>query len=149
MEPALNHHQQYLIEEFAEAYLARRLARHDLLKRVLLITGSIPATASVLLALGCGDDSGVDQEPAGAPTIAGAPAPSPTASAGIGPSVSPTDPAIDAAPYYGSVRLLDQLGQTQLAVLAIYGGNDPVKGAILQGIGGGARVSRGLPGSPG
>ncbi len=86
----MNPHQRYLIEEFVEDYRDRRLGRRDLLRRVLLITGSIPATASILTALGCGgnddDDDAVDT-PAAASTA--------TASTGTSSPApgSPTDPA--------------------------------------------------------
>src|SRR3972149_5146659 len=50
----LDHHQRYLVEEFAADYLARRMSRRDLLRRALQVTGSVPLTASVLFALGCG-----------------------------------------------------------------------------------------------
>ena len=88
----LQHHQRYVIEEFAEAYQERRLNRRDLLRRVLLVTGSVPATASVLFALGCGD-SADDGEPAvsSEPTAA----PVQTTAAGIGPGVPENDPAIE------------------------------------------------------
>lgn len=58
----LSHHQRYLVEEFAEAYLENRLSRRELLHRSLLITGSISLTALTLTALGCG--SGPDNEEA-------------------------------------------------------------------------------------
>src|SRR4026207_683009 len=54
MIPDMNGHQKYLIEEFAEDYKQNTLNRRDLLKRVLMITGSVTATASVLTILGCG-----------------------------------------------------------------------------------------------
>jgi carboxymethylenebutenolidase len=86
----LHHHQQYVIEEFAEEYQARRLARRDLLKRVLMVTGSIPTTASVLFALGCGD-SADDEDLPPEPTVP----PVSTTAAGVGPNiVMETDPAI-------------------------------------------------------
>ncbi len=88
----LYHHQTYVIDEYAEAYQEHRLGRRDLLRRVLMITGSVPLTASVLLALGCGD-SDDDAEPVATATTA----PSPTTAAGVGPGVSPADPAIEAA----------------------------------------------------
>ena len=87
----LHHHQTYVIEEFAEDYHERRLGRRDLLRRVLMVTGSVPITASVLLALGCGD-SADDQEPAATATAA----PPPTSAAGTPPGTSPTDPALEA-----------------------------------------------------
>jgi hypothetical protein len=47
---------RYLVEEFAEEYRDGRLNRRELLRRVLLITGSAAVTANVLLALGCGTE---------------------------------------------------------------------------------------------
>jgi carboxymethylenebutenolidase len=83
----LHHHQTYVIEEYAEAYQERRLGRRDFVRRVLMITGSVPLTASALLALGCGD-SGDDEEPeTTAPTAAAAQ----TSSAGTQAGTSPTD----------------------------------------------------------
>jgi carboxymethylenebutenolidase len=88
----LHPHQTYVIEEFAEDYLNHRLARRDLLHRVLMITGSVPVTASVLFALGCGDSD----EEAKAPAATQAPAATATLAAGTPAGVSETDPAIDA-----------------------------------------------------
>ncbi len=97
----MNGHQRYLIEEFAEEYLENRLSRRDLLKRVLLITGSVAVTATVLTELGCsggGDDGGATAtagvSPTGAATTTGAP--TPPAAAGSGITVPPDDPAVRA-----------------------------------------------------
>jgi carboxymethylenebutenolidase len=84
----LNPHQVYLLEEFAEDYLERRLSRRDLIHKALLITGSVPLAATSLLALGCGDS---DED---AETAATQPPPSPTI--GAGGSVAEDDPAIQA-----------------------------------------------------
>ena len=56
----LNHHQRYLLAEFAEDYLQCAISRRELLRRSLLATGSISLTAATLFALGCssGDDDG-------------------------------------------------------------------------------------------
>jgi carboxymethylenebutenolidase len=97
----LGHHQMYLIEEFAEDYLHKQLARRDLVKRVLLITGSVPLTASVLFSLGC-SGGGSDTKPAAtassggaaAPTVAAPPTAVPTP---VGPNVAENDPAISAS----------------------------------------------------
>lgn len=125
----LNAHQRYLIEEFADEYHERRLSRRDLLKRVLLITGSVPFTASILATLGCGPGS----EQAAATTSPGATASEPPATATLppaatpapatptqaaarpatGPGVSPTDPAIQA----GDIRF-DGPASALLAYLA-------------------------------
>lgn len=90
---ALNVYQRYVVEEFAESYREREMPRRELLRRVMLVTGSVPLTASVLLALGCGDS---DDEPTVAEATAGpteAPATPPPPS-GPGVTVQPGDPAI-------------------------------------------------------
>ncbi len=50
--PEMHDMQRYLVEEFAEEYLEGRMSRRDLLRRVLLMTGSAAVTASALTALG-------------------------------------------------------------------------------------------------
>lgn len=57
----MNENQRYFVEEFAEDYLAGRMNRRDLLRRVVLITGGAATAATALLALGCGSKS---QQPA-------------------------------------------------------------------------------------
>jgi len=86
---SLDAYQRYLVEEFAQDYLARRMSRRDLLRRALQVTGSVPLTASVLFALGCGGGS----EPEPTPTATPAPQPTPTATAAAG-RVPENDPAI-------------------------------------------------------
>jgi len=80
----LDEHKIYLLGEFAEDYLERRMSRRELLRRALLVTGSVPLAATSLLALGCGD-SGSETSPAAtqAPATA-APTQAPAAtSAGV------------------------------------------------------------------
>jgi carboxymethylenebutenolidase len=102
----LNVYQRYFVEEFADDYKEQRLSRREMLRKVLYVTGSVPLTASVLLALGCGDSSN-DKAPAGvstAPTTAPAATQpvaaatalpgTPPAATGAGVTVQPTDPAI-------------------------------------------------------
>ncbi len=52
----MNEYQRYLIEEFAEEYQERRMSRRDLVRRAVLIMGSVPAGMAALAAAGCGDD---------------------------------------------------------------------------------------------
>ncbi len=96
----LHPHQTYVIEEFAEEYLAQRMQRRDLLRRTLAITGSVSVTAATLLALGCSDSKNNGGTPAATATKGAAatqaPAPTATLAAGQPPGVSETDPAIDA-----------------------------------------------------
>ena len=56
----LDEHKMYLLGEFAEEYLEHHLSRRDLLRRALLVTGSIPLAATSLFALGCGDSDDDD-----------------------------------------------------------------------------------------
>ena len=104
--PTLNPHQDYLITEFAKDYLESQMSRRDMLRRVLLITGTIPGTAALMFSLGCGtaaDDknrtptatasaSGAapsTSTPARAATATGTPAP------GATPGVAAADPTIE------------------------------------------------------
>jgi carboxymethylenebutenolidase len=59
----MNDIEQYFVEEFAEEYQKGRMSRRDLLRRVLLITGSAPLAAGALLAVGCGAKSGGQPSP--------------------------------------------------------------------------------------
>ena len=45
---------RYLIEDEIEEFQMIHISRREMVKRVLIITGSMPATASILLAAGCG-----------------------------------------------------------------------------------------------
>jgi carboxymethylenebutenolidase len=95
----LNPHQQYLLEEFAEDYLARQMSRRDMIRRSLYATGSVALTATTLFALGCG--SGDDDTGAGASATPTTTAPevttAPTTAAGGPPgAVAENDPAITA-----------------------------------------------------
>jgi carboxymethylenebutenolidase len=89
---ALYHHQAYVIEEFAEAYRERRLARRALLRRALMVTGSIPLTASVLFALGCGNSDDGDE-----PVLTATTAAAPASTAGTQAGTAAGDPALEAA----------------------------------------------------
>ncbi|HEY7295523.1 MAG TPA: dienelactone hydrolase family protein [Dehalococcoidia bacterium] len=50
--PEMHDLQRYLVEEFTDAYLEGHMSRRDLLRRVLLMTGSAAVTASALGSLG-------------------------------------------------------------------------------------------------
>ena len=97
----LNAYQRYLVEEFAEEYLERRMSRRDLLRRAVLVTGSIPAAATALAALGCGPGSKTGDEPSVTPSASGGgqtpaaspPSTTPTATAATPVSTASTQPA--------------------------------------------------------
>ncbi|MEP7215382.1 MAG: dienelactone hydrolase family protein [Anaerolineaceae bacterium] len=52
----MNEYQRYLMEEFADEYRERSMSRRDLLRRAVLIMGSVPAGLAALAAVGCGGD---------------------------------------------------------------------------------------------
>jgi len=87
---SLNHHQRYLLEEFAEHYFQRSMSRRDLLRRSLLATGSIALTATTLFALGCSSDQSEETSPTAIATAAsnGSPA-APAATGGTAATASP------------------------------------------------------------
>jgi len=71
---------RYLIEEEIEEYQENHISRREMMRRVLIITGSVPMTASILLAAGCGA-SATPTTAAVAPTTAAPTAAAPTAAA--------------------------------------------------------------------
>ncbi len=86
----MNTYQQYLIEEFADDYRERTMSRRELLKRAVLIMGSVPAGLSALAAVGCGGDDDEDTEEA---TQALSSRTTPTTPAGESPTAVATTPA--------------------------------------------------------
>ena len=66
----LDYLQRYLIEEVVEDYKEAQIPRREMVRRVLLMTGSIPATASILLAMGCGPGPAPTATPTRAAAVA-------------------------------------------------------------------------------
>ena len=94
--PSLNHHQRYLIEEFAEDYQRHTMSRRELLRRSLLVTGSLTLTAATLLVLGCSSSDPEPEQTTGDATATPdvPPQPTPTAApSSVG--VAEDDPAIE------------------------------------------------------
>jgi len=101
LDEKLNPHQTYLIEEFADEYNEQHMSRRDMMRRVLLITGSVPMTAFALSTLGCGTAEADKTRASVSPTSTMI---TPTAAAtftrptvATTPGVSPTDPLIEVA----------------------------------------------------
>jgi carboxymethylenebutenolidase len=68
---------RYLIEEEIEEYQENHISRREMIRRVLIITGSVPTTASILLAAGCGaSPTATTAAPTAAATVAASAAPS-------------------------------------------------------------------------
>ncbi|MFN8514345.1 MAG: dienelactone hydrolase family protein [Chloroflexia bacterium] len=61
---------RYLIEEEIEEFQMNHISRREMVKRVLIITGSVPATASILLAAGCGASPTATPAASAAPSAA-------------------------------------------------------------------------------
>lgn len=104
LDEKLNPHQTYLIEEFADEYNEQHMSRRDMMRRVLLITGSVPMTAFALTTLGCGTAEADKTRAAASPTTApSTPTAAPTATPFVRPAVattpgvSPTDPGVEVA----------------------------------------------------
>ncbi len=84
---------RYLIEEEIEEFQENHISRREMIRRVLIITGSIPTTASILLAAGCSTGAAT---PTTAPVVA-------TTAASTAPTVAATAAASTAAtPAAGS-----------------------------------------------
>ena len=86
-----NDHQRYLIEEFVEAYQGRAMSRRELLRRSLLVTGSLAMTASTLLLLGCGADDSEPEPQASEATAPPEASAEPAATASASPTGVPED----------------------------------------------------------
>jgi carboxymethylenebutenolidase len=78
---------RYLIEEEIEEFQENHISRREMVRRVLIITGSVPATASILLAAGCGSS----------PSAAASAAPASAAAASAAASAAPRSAAPSAA----------------------------------------------------
>src|SRR5688500_5331872 len=70
------------------------MSRRDLLRRAVSVTGSVGLAAAALIALGCGSE---DAEPGASATRAAPAEPTAFPTASTGPTVSPTDAAIQAS----------------------------------------------------
>ena len=87
----MNEYQHYLIQEFADEFNEGNMTRRQLLRRAVLIMGSVPAGMSALAMFGCGGDDDDEAEDAAntpetttqtAPAIAPPTASSPTSGTG-------------------------------------------------------------------
>ena len=87
--------QRYVIEEHFEDYVARRISRRELLKRVSYITGGVAASLAALSALGCNVDQprALATGAAGSPTTTtNPPSPQPNVPYATPPSSATTNP---------------------------------------------------------
>ena len=134
----MNEFQRYLVEEFVEDYQERRLSRREALKLIASITGSLIAAHTFLAACAPSPQTAPTAlptstaPPTDAPTLSPTSAPEPTApptpaeasASATAPSlsgtVSPEDPAIEAAP----VQFPDE-GATLMGYLARPIGDGP------------------------
>lgn len=117
----MNSFGQYLIDEFVEDYLERRLTRRDALRRLAAVMGSTALATSILAA--CGPQRPPEPSLAPLPTPTAVPTATPTPA---GPGVSPDDPAIqaDRAQFPGQ-------GATLRGYLARPRGGGPFAGVLV------------------
>ncbi len=80
----MNEYQSYLIQEFADDYNEGHMTRRQLLRRAVLIMGSVPAGMSALAMFGCGGDDDDEAEDA-----ANTPEPPSTSTTAAGTTSSP------------------------------------------------------------
>jgi carboxymethylenebutenolidase len=104
----MNDNQRYFVTEFAEEYQLGRMSRRELLRRVLLITGSAAATASALLALGCGSNA---PKAATSPTAQGSGSTTASAPAASGGRTSTPAAALGAATMPPAAQTSDLIVQ--------------------------------------
>ncbi len=88
---------RYLIEEEIEEYQENHISRREMMRRVLIITGSVPMTASILFAAGCGT-SATPTTAAVAPTTAATTAATSAAAATTAATATTAERATTTAP---------------------------------------------------
>lgn len=108
---------RYLIEEEIEEFQENHISRREMVRRVLIITGSVPTTASILLAAGCGASPTATVAPSAAPSARPSTAPStapsaaPSAAGSAAPSAAPSV-APSSAPAATAARTATTAGTT-------------------------------------
>ncbi|MFN0093577.1 MAG: dienelactone hydrolase family protein [Dehalococcoidia bacterium] len=137
----MNAYQKYLIEEFVDEYHERHMSRRDLLRRAVLVMGSVPAAATALIAAGCGgdDDDADEATPSAAATTATqaatTAAASPSASATASAAASPSAAASASATLPAGVTATDVRfkgpASDLLGYLTVPAGNAKVPGILV------------------
>ncbi len=108
MADRMNEYQRYLIEEFVDEYHERHMDRRDLLRRTVLIMGSIPGAAAALSAVGCGGNdttksTATSAASGGVTTVTEATKPAATTAA-ASPSAAATAAGTPGAPVTSDVK---------------------------------------------
>lgn len=87
----MNEYQHYLIQEFADEFSEGHMTRRQLLRRAVLIMGSVPAGLSALASVGCGGDDNDEAEATiAANTPEAPPQPAATTAASATTGIAPT-----------------------------------------------------------
>jgi carboxymethylenebutenolidase len=123
----VNEYQSYLIQEFADEYNEGHMTRRQLLRRAVLIMGSVPAGMSALAMFGCGGDD--DDEAADAASTPEPPATS-TAATGTTSSPAPSGTGTNDSLQLSDVKFPGP-GSELLAYLAKPPGAGPHPGIVI------------------
>ena len=125
----MNEYQHYLIQEFADEYQEGHMTRRQLLRRAVLIMGSVPAGMAALASVGCGGDD--DEDAADAANTPETPESTATTAAGT----TATTPAAQPTGANDSVRAEDVKfsgpGSDLLGYIARPPGNGPYPGIVI------------------
>lgn len=123
----MNEYQHYLIQEFADEYQEGHMSRRQLLRRAVLIMGSVPAGMSALAMFGCGgDDDDEAEEAANTPE-----APTTAATAASSPTTAATAPATAGGAVQTSDVKFTGPGSDLLGYLAKPEGGGPFPGIVI------------------
>lgn len=124
----MNEYQSYLIQEFADEYQEGHMSRRQLLRRAVLIMGSVPLGLSALAAVGCGDD---DDDEAEATKAANTPEPPLTLTPTAGVSVAAGSPTVAGGTVQTSDVKFKGPGSDLLGYLARPSGAGPFPGIVI------------------
>ncbi|MEO8541186.1 MAG: dienelactone hydrolase family protein [bacterium] len=123
----MNEYQSYLIQEFADEFQEGHMSRRQLLRRAVLIMGSVPAGLSALAMFGCGDDDDVQE----ATKAANTPEPALTLAPTAGVSVAAGSPTVAGGTVQTSDVKFKGPGSDLLGYLARPPGAGPFPGIVI------------------
>jgi carboxymethylenebutenolidase len=125
---AMNEYQHYLIQEFADEYSEGHMSRRQLLRRAVLIMGSVPAGMAALSMFGCGGDD--DDEAADAANTPEPPSTTAATATTAAANASPAPTGSNDTVQTSDVKFAGP-GSDLLGYLAQPPGNGPYPGIVI------------------